>query len=139
MVLLRKLRHSIPRKPLLSIYKTFLRPHLDYCDIYDKPHNEKFIDTIESIQYNAALTITGAIKGTSKEKLFNELGLEYLKDRRWMRRLCLSHKIYNLKSSKYLYNLIPSVNHLYDTKITQMSHLLTAGHSILRILSFQMS
>ena len=28
--LLRKLRHSIPRKPLLSIYKTFLRPHLDY-------------------------------------------------------------------------------------------------------------
>ena len=85
--LLRKLRHSIPRKPLLSIYKTFLRPHLDYCDvIYDKPHNEKFTDILESIQYNAAL----AIKGTSKEKLYNELGLEYLKDRRWMRRLCLS-------------------------------------------------
>ena len=36
--LLRKLRYSIPRKPLLSIYKTFLRPHLDYCDVvYDKP------------------------------------------------------------------------------------------------------
>ena len=85
--LLRKLRHSIPRKPLLSIYKTFLRPHLDYCDvIYDKPHNEKFTDILESIQYNAAL----AIKGTSKEKLYNELGLEYLKNRRWMRRLCLS-------------------------------------------------
>ena len=31
--LLRKLRHSIPRKPLLSIYKTFLKPHLDYCDV----------------------------------------------------------------------------------------------------------
>ena len=27
--LLRKLRHSIPRKPLLSIYKTLLRPHVD--------------------------------------------------------------------------------------------------------------
>ena len=26
-VLLRKLRHSMPRKPLLSVYKTFLRPH----------------------------------------------------------------------------------------------------------------
>ena len=83
--LLRKLRHSIPRKPLLAIYKTFLRPHLDYCDvIYDKPHNEKFTDTLELIQYNAALAITGAIKRTSKEKLYNELGLEYLKDRRWM-------------------------------------------------------
>ena len=55
-VLLRKLRHSIPRKPLLSIYKTFLRPHLDYCDvIYVKPHNEKFTDTLESIQYNVVL------------------------------------------------------------------------------------
>ena len=80
--LLRKLRHSIPGKPLLSIYKTFLRPHLHYCDvIYDKPHNEKFTDTLESIQYNAALAITGAMKGTSIEKLYNELGLEYLKDR----------------------------------------------------------
>ena len=82
MALLTKLRHSIPRKPLLSIYKTFLRPHLDHCDvIYEKPHNEKFTDTLESIQYNAAVAITGAIKGTSKEKLYNELGLEYLKDR----------------------------------------------------------
>ena len=43
---LRKSRHSIPRKPLLPIYKTFLRPHLDYCDlIYDKSHNETFTDT----------------------------------------------------------------------------------------------
>ena len=81
MALLRKLRHYIPRKPLLSIYKIFLRPHLDYCD---KPHNQKFTDTLESIQYNAALAITGAIKRASKEKVYNELGLEYLKDRRWM-------------------------------------------------------
>ena len=81
--LLRKLRHSIPRKPLLSIYKTFLRPHLDYCGvIFDKPHNEKFTDTVESFQCNVALAIAGAIKGTSKEKLYKELGLEYLKDRR---------------------------------------------------------
>ena len=34
--LTRKLRHSIRRRPMLSIYKTFLRPRLDYCDvIYD--------------------------------------------------------------------------------------------------------
>ena len=94
-----------------------MRPHLDYCDvIYDKPHNEKFTDTVELFQYKVVLVITGAIKGTSKEKLFNELGLEYLKDRRSMRRLCLFHKIYNLKSPKYFYNLIPSVNRFYDTR-----------------------
>ena len=49
--LLRKLRHSIPRKPLVSICKTFLKPHLDYCGvIFNKPHNEKFTDTVESCQ-----------------------------------------------------------------------------------------
>ena len=115
--LLRKLRHSIPRTSLLSIYKTFLRPHLDYCDvIYDKPHNEKFTDILESFQYNVAPAITGAIKGASKEKLYNEFGLEYLKGRRRIRRLCLFHKIYNLKSPKYLYNLISLVNRFYDTR-----------------------
>ena len=61
LALLRQLRYSI-----------FLRPHLDYCYvIYDKPCNEMFIETLESIQYNATLAITGAIKGASKEKLCN--------------------------------------------------------------------
>ena len=59
--LLRKFRDSIPRKPLLSIYKTFLRSYLDYYDvIYGKSHNKKFTDTVELIQYNAALAIRGA-------------------------------------------------------------------------------
>ena len=35
---------------------------------------------MESIQYNAALAITGAIRGTSREKLYQELGLDSLKD-----------------------------------------------------------
>lgn len=34
--------------------------------IYEKPSNEKLIDTLEWSQYNATLAVTGAIKGTSK-------------------------------------------------------------------------
>ena len=34
---------------------------------------------MESVQYNAALAITGASKGTSQEKLYKELGLESIK------------------------------------------------------------
>ena len=41
----------------------------------------------ETIQYNAALAITGAIKGTSQMKLLNELGLESLEFRQWFRKL----------------------------------------------------
>ena len=35
-----------------------------------------------SLQYNAAVAITGAIRGTSREKLYQELGLESLCKRR---------------------------------------------------------
>ena len=103
---------------LVRIFERNLRTSFrNYCDvIYDKPHNEKLTDLVESIQYNSALAVTGAIKGTSKQKLYNELGLEYLKDRWWIQRLYFFHKIYNLKSTRYLYNLIPSVNRFYDTK-----------------------
>ena len=41
----------------------------------------------ESVQYDAALAITGAMKGSSREKLYQELELEYLYRRRWARRL----------------------------------------------------
>ena len=47
--------------------------------IYDHTFNESFHQMNESIQYNAAIAITGAIRGTSSEKLYQELGLESLK------------------------------------------------------------
>ena len=47
---------------LLTIYKWFVRLHLDYGDvIYDQHYNIFFHQKLESIQYNAALGITGAI------------------------------------------------------------------------------
>ena len=81
---LRKLYHYMPRDSLVTIYKSFIRPHLDYADvIFDKPSNATFSNRIESAQYNAALAITGTIRGTSKEKLHQELGFERMKERRW--------------------------------------------------------
>ena len=38
-----------------------------------------FPNKLESIQYNAAISITRPMKGTSKTKLYTELSLEYLK------------------------------------------------------------
>ena len=90
----RKLRHILPRHSLITIYKSFVRPHLDYGDIiYDQPNNESFCNKIERVQYNAALAVTGAIRGTSQTKLYNELGLKSLKFRRLMSRLCMFYKI----------------------------------------------
>ena len=84
----RKMNLLLPRSSLLTTYKSFFRPHLDYgYFIYAQPNNSLLSDKIESVQYNAALVITDAIRGTSKEKLNQELGLESLKDRRWLRRM----------------------------------------------------
>ena len=77
--LLRKLQNILPHEPLLAIYKSFVRPHLYYGDvIYDQQYNNSFHQKLES-RTNAALTITGAIRGSSMEKLYQELGLESLK------------------------------------------------------------
>ena len=62
----------------------FIRSHLDYVDvIYDQHYNNSFHQKLESIQYNAALAIAGAIRGYSREKLNQELGLESLIQQRW--------------------------------------------------------
>ena len=78
----------------MTIYKSFIRPQLDYGDvIYVQPNNNSLLEKIESVQYNVALAITGAIRETSRDKLYQELGTEFLKDRRWLRRLCYLHKV----------------------------------------------
>ena len=81
--LLKKLQNTLPRPSLLT--KSFIRPHLEYDDITsDQAYNASFQQKVESIQYNAALANTGALRGTSIEKLFEELGLESLQYGWWV-------------------------------------------------------
>ena len=55
---------------------------------------------------NVALATTEqAIKGSAHEKLYQELGLEYLYRRRWEKRLCLLYKFFfNWSSILYLWS-----------------------------------
>ena len=71
---------------------------------------------IGSLQYNAALAITGAIRGSSKGKLYQELGFEYLSSRRWLRKLCQFYKVVVNKSPNYLYDYVSTVNKSYQTR-----------------------
>ena len=98
-----KLSHLLPRESLTTIYKSFFRPHIDYGDIiYDQPNNEHFCNMIERVQYNAAHAITSAINGTSQQKIYNELGLEYLHFRRRFRQLSVFYKIKITQLPSYL-------------------------------------
>ena len=80
--LLRKLQNILPRASLLTIFKSFVRVHLDYSDvIYDQNYDNTFHQKMKSIQNHASLAIAGAIRGSSMEKLYQELGLESLQQR----------------------------------------------------------
>ena len=113
---LRKLYHYMPRDSPVTIYKSFIRPHLDYVDvIFDKPSNATVSNRIESTQYNAALGITGAIRDTSKEKLYKELGFETMKEKTLFRKFCRFYKILNNQTPAYLYGLLSPPNSHYNT------------------------
>ena len=48
--IIKKLSKSLPLHSLVTVYKSFMRPHLDYGDIiYVQPNNESFTQKIERI------------------------------------------------------------------------------------------
>ena len=71
------------------MYNALVRSHLDYCDfIYHIPsiiHQpagktlNSLMEKVERIQYQAALAITGGWQGTSRSKIYDELGWETLR------------------------------------------------------------
>ena len=57
--LLRKLHIILPGSALLTIYKDFFRPHLDYGNIiHDQAYNATFHQKYDLIQYNPCLAPT---------------------------------------------------------------------------------
>ena len=76
----------VSRDVLDQIYKLYVRPHLDYGDIfyhkYDPQMHLNFTHRLERTQYCAALAVTGAWRGTRRERLYQELGWEDLYHRR---------------------------------------------------------
>ena len=73
---MREIRAFLPRQSLITIYEAFLKPHLNHEDIVCDQRPDSFHQKMKSTQYNAAVAITGGIRGTSREKLYQGLGLE---------------------------------------------------------------
>ena len=100
-----QLKKWVTYQVLEIIYKLYVRPHLDYGDIlYHIANTNKnkeifelfscvsLLQQIESIQYQAARIVTGAWKGSSRDKLYKMLGWESLNNRRIMRKLTMLHE-----------------------------------------------
>ena len=76
--------------------------------IYHSPFGNSSLTKLESTQYQAALAISGAWKGTSAAKLYEDLGWETLAERRCYRRLLLFSKIINKMAPAYMLASVPS-------------------------------
>ena len=87
--------------------------------LYDQPNNKSLCKKIETIQYNAALVISGAIKGTSQIKLYNEWDWESFEFRRWFRKLSLFFMIKKTGLPEYLFNMISQSNQRYNTRSSE--------------------
>ena len=108
----------LPRRTLNELYKLHVRPHLDYGDvIYHIPAKvcefsgsitlPNLMEKLESVQYSSARAVTGTWRGTSREKLYAELGWESLSSRRWSRRLTVFYKVINNLTPIYMKDPIP--------------------------------
>ena len=132
--LIKHLRSYLPTDALKSIYTARVRSHLDYCDfIYHIPEllgnfstdinlNDQ-MKKLESLQYQAGLSVTGMWQGTNRDRVYEELGWESLHLRRWFRRLTVFYKIMTGLTPQYLRDPVPPQrSHLYGTSSTNDLH-----------------
>ena len=108
--LLKYLSKYVERKVLDLSYKLYVRPHLDYGDIIYHNQRSDLMKVLEQVQYKAALIVSGCWQGTSRERLYDDLGWEPLSERRWAHRMTTFYKIKNGIKFLHIYpNIYPNI------------------------------
>ena len=102
--------------------------------VKDKEYMDKesFHQKLESKQYNTALAITGAIRGTFREKLYQELGLESLQKQRWYRKLSYFLKMVKGQFPCYISKILCSVRRGCNTRNADYIRCFNSKHKFLR-------
>jgi hypothetical protein len=105
--LLRRICRDVPRSCLEVLYKSMIRPILEYGDVIFDGSPDTHVKRLEGVQRQAALTCTGAYRHTKHTNLLDELGWPPLLLRRQHHRLSLMFKIQNGLSPFYLTGSCP--------------------------------
>ena len=105
--ILKGIKYTVDRTTLRKLYKSLVHPLMEYADVLWDGRTESESDLLEHAQYEAAKIVTGAMKGTNKHRLMQELGWEDLKTRRAIHKLLLYFKIVNNFCPSYLVDLLP--------------------------------
>ena len=92
---MRKLKFSLDRKSLETIYIAFIRPLLEYADVIWDNCTQYEKNELEKIQIETARIATGATKLVSINNLYKEICWDTLQKRRVDHKLTLFFKMYN--------------------------------------------
>jgi len=104
---LKRIRSLLPRSTLETLYKSMVRPVLEYGSTIFDNLPIKLNARLENIQRSAALTCSGAMQRTNRANLLKELGWDTLQERRKYFRLSLFFKMTHGMAPGYLRNLVP--------------------------------
>ncbi len=105
--ILRKLKFRLPRKTLENLYKSLVRPILEYSNVVFDDGSIVLSQRLESIQMDAARTCTRALLSTNCNSILEELGWSSLADRRKNHKLFMFYKMANNLVPQYLRDLLP--------------------------------
>ena len=105
---LNALKFKLDRKTLEKLYLSFIRSQLEYGNIIWDNCTQEQADMIENVQLRAAKIVSGAIRRTHTELLYQELNWEPLQVRRRKQRLTTMYKIKNNEAPLYLINTLPN-------------------------------
>ena len=106
----KRIRHLIPRKTSLNLFKTLVRPIIEYADVVFDNMSIELQQKLDGIQREALIMTTGAYRRTPTENLYSDTGLERLSDRRYQHRLAVYYKMVNNISPAYLSNNLPPLS-----------------------------
>jgi hypothetical protein len=105
--LLKRICREVPRECLETLYKSMIRPLLEYGNIIYDGSSDTHTKRLENVQRQAALTCTGAYKHTRHITLLEELGWPPLSNRRKQHRMNMMFKIQNGLAPPYLTEMFP--------------------------------
>ena len=104
-----KLKYSISRKSLNQIYKSFLRPVLEYSAVVWDSRTLYEKESLEKIQHEAARIVTGLTRSVSIEKLYSEIGWLSLSEGHKYQKLIITFKSQLGMLPSYLSDLFPQI------------------------------
>ena len=131
------LKHKTDRKTLEILYKSYVRPVLEYGNLLWSNCSIQESNLLENVQLEALRIITGMRRGTPHDKLYLESNIEPLQKRRKTQKLLLMFKIINEQTPKYLYEIIqPHINNTLQYNIRHTNYFKTP---LCRTVSYQNS